>query len=71
MRHIDDIPVIKTKNNFVKKNTSFPSAIIVWNKLDFSIWNAESFVIFKNNTLKFIRPTLISFLTVITTKELD
>ena len=30
---------------------------------------AKSFAIVKNDTLKFIRPTLISFLTVTTTKE--
>ena len=59
-RNVDCIPLIKIKRNFLK-NTSFPSAIIEWNKLDPTIRNAESFCIFKSNILKFIRPTPRSF----------
>ena len=47
------------------------AAIIKWNKLDPTIPKAESIGIFKSNTLKFIRPTPRSFLTVTTTKKLD
>ena len=55
MRNVDDIPFNKIKCIFFK-NTFFPSAVIEWNKLDSTIRNAESFGIFKNNILKFIRP---------------
>ena len=37
------------------KNSFFPSTIIEWNKLDSYLRNSESFGIFKNNILKFIR----------------
>ena len=59
-RNVDCIPLIKIKHNFFK-NTFFPSATIEWNKLDFTIRNAESFGICKSNILKFIRPTPRSF----------
>ena len=39
------------------KNTFFPSVIIGLNKLDPKIQKAHSLNIFKNNILKFIRPT--------------
>ena len=55
-RNVDCIPLIKIKHKFFK-NTFLPSAIIEWNKLDPTIWNGESFGIFKSNILKFIRPT--------------
>ena len=54
-RNVECIRLIKIKHNFFK-NTFFPSAIIEWNKLNPTIWNAESFGIFKSNILKFIRP---------------
>ena len=38
------------------KSTFFPDAIIEWNKVDPTIWNTESFGIFKSNILIFIRP---------------
>ena len=58
----------KTKQNFFKK-FFFPSAIIEWNKINLTIWNADSFGIFKRNILKFNRPTRRSFLNIITTKQ--
>ena len=59
-RNVDCIPLIKIKHNFFKNNF-FPSAVIEWNKLGFSIRNAESLGIFKSNILKFFRPTPRSF----------
>ena len=44
------------QNNFLK-NSFFPSAVIEWNNLHHNIWNVGSFSAFKNNVLKFIRPT--------------
>ena len=38
------------------ENTSFPSTIIEWNKLDSTIRNSTSFNSFKETILKFIRP---------------
>ena len=68
MRNVDGIRFSKTKLKFFKKNF-FPSAIIEWNKINLTIWNADSFGIFKSNILKFNRPTRRSFLNIITTKE--
>ena len=59
-RNADCIPLIEIKRNFFKNNF-FPSTIIEWNKLDAAIGNAESLDIFKNNILKFFRPTPRSF----------
>ena len=47
---------MKVKHNFFK-NSFFPSTINEWNNLDPNLRNAESFSVFKNNILKFIRPT--------------
>ena len=55
-RNVDGIPLIKIKLSFFK-NTFFPSPIIEWNKPGPTIWNVESFRIFKSNILKFIRQT--------------
>ena len=68
-RNVDCIPMIKIKRNFFK-NTFFPSAIIEMNKLHPTIRNAESFGIFKSKTLKFIRLTPRSFLTVTTQRRI-
>ena len=56
MRNVDGIPLIKIVQN-IFKSTFFTSVITEWNKLDPTIRNAESFGIFKSNTLKFITPT--------------
>ena len=55
-RNAENIPLLKTDHAFFK-NSFFPSTIIEWNKLDLNIRNAESFGVFKNSILKFIRPT--------------
>ena len=55
-RNANSIPRFKVKQNFFR-NTFFPSVIIEWNKLDPEIQNAPSLNTFKNNVLKFIRPT--------------
>ena len=53
-RNANGFPLVKIEHNFFK-NTFFSDANTAWNKLDLTIWNAESFVIFKSNILKFIR----------------
>ena len=55
-RNTEYIPLFKTKHNFFK-NSFFPSAVIEWSSLDHNIRNVGSFSTFKNNSLKFIRPT--------------
>ena len=52
----NNIPLFKVKHNFFQ-NSSFPSAVIEWNKLDLNIRNSESLNIFKKTLLKFIRPS--------------
>ena len=54
-----NIPLIKTKHNFFKKN--FPSAIIEWNKLGPNLRNSKSISVFKRKILNFIRPSPNSF----------
>ena len=61
-RNTDNIPLINIKHSF------FPSTIIEWNNLDPSLRNAESFGVFKNNILTFIRPTPNSFFNCSNTK---
>ena len=39
------------------RNFFFPSTVIEWNKLDNNIQNSESVSVFKNQILKFIRPS--------------
>ena len=51
-----NIPVIKTKHNFLK-NYFFPSAIIEWNKIDPNLRNSKSISVFKEKMLNFIRPS--------------
>ena len=60
-RNSDKIPYFKTKHNFFK-NSFFPLVIIEWNKLDHSLRRCNSYNVFKSNILKFIRPSLNSFL---------
>ena len=55
-RHFANIPSLSFKHNFFK-NTFFPSTILEWNKLDPSLRNSASYNVFKNNILKFIRPS--------------
>ena len=55
-RKAENIPLFKTKHNFFKNSFS-PSAVTGWNNVDHNIQNVRSFSAFKNNILKFIRPT--------------
>ena len=51
--NIGNIP----RSNIFFKNSFFPSSVIEWNNLDRSIRSSESFAIFKESILQFIRPT--------------
>ena len=55
-RNVDNIPCFKIIHNFFK-NSFFPSTTIEWNNLDPNLRNSKSFVDFKNNILKLIRPS--------------
>ena len=55
-RIVDNIPCFKIRNNFFK-NSFFRSTSIEWNNLDPTLRNLKRFVDFKNNILKFIRPS--------------
>ena len=55
-RDADKITLFHTKHNFFK-NSFFPSTVIEWNKLDPNLRSAASLSNFKNNLLKFIRPS--------------
>ena len=55
-RNIDNIPQFNFTHTFFS-NSYFPSTVTEWNNLKKSIWNSESFSIFKKNILKFIRPS--------------
>ena len=55
-RSANNISLIKHKHNFYK-NSFFPSVIIEWNNLDLNIRNSEAYLDFRNNILKFIRPS--------------
>ena len=52
-RNINNIPLPNTKHNF--KNSLFPSTIIQWNNVDPHLRKSDSFLVFKNDILKFIR----------------
>ena len=54
-RNSQNIPFFNVRHNYFK-NSFFPSAIIEWNKLDDSIRNSSSFILFKRSILSFIRP---------------
>ena len=53
---LKNIPHFKTKQIFSQKFV-FPSTVIKWNSLEHNIWKVRIFSVFKNNILKFIRPT--------------
>ena len=55
-RHAANIASLSFKHNFFK-NSFFPSTILEWNKVDPSLRNSASYNVFKNNILKFIRPS--------------
>ena len=55
-RNTKYIPLSKTKHNFFK-NSFFHSALIEWNNLNHKIRSVRCYSAFKNNILKFIRPT--------------
>ena len=55
-RNMPNIPFFRTRHTFLK-NSSFPSAITEWNKLDHNKRNSNSFNIFRKSILKFIRPS--------------
>ena len=55
-RNIPNILLVNTKYNFFK-NSFFPSTIIEWNNLDPHLTKSDNFLIFKSNTLRFIRPS--------------
>ena len=57
-RNVDNVPCFKIRHKFFK-NSFFHSTFIEWNNLDPTLWNSKSFVVFKNSTLKFIRPSTI------------
>ena len=56
-RNAENIPLLETKHDFFK-NSFFPSFVMEWNILDQNIRKVGSFSVFKNNILKFIRPTI-------------
>ena len=55
-----NIPPIKLTYDYFK-NSSFPSAITEWKKLDLNIRNSASFSTVKKKLLNFIRPCANSF----------
>ena len=56
LRNSDNIPDPLFFHNFYQ-NSFFPSDIHEWNKLNLDTRNSESFSVFKNKILKFIRPS--------------
>ena len=60
MRHIKQgtLPMyLSLSFKYIFLKTFFPSAILEWNKQDLSLRNLVSCNVFKNSTLKFIRPS--------------
>ena len=55
-RKVRNIPLPNTKLNFFR-NSFFPSTMTEWNNLDLHLRKSESFLVFKSNYLKFIRPS--------------
>ena len=53
MRNLTEIPAIKVKHGFVE-NSFFSATITEWNDLDYSLPNAPSINVFKQNISKFI-----------------
>ena len=56
IRNPVNIPLFKTNHNLFK-NSFFPSTIIEWNNLGPNLRNSDTYGIFKNAILKFIRPS--------------
>ena len=54
MRNVKEISTIKVKQRFFE-NSFFPATKTEWNDLDYSLRNAPSINVFKQNILKFIR----------------
>ena len=52
----DKIAPFHTKHDFFK-NSYFPSTVIKWNKLDPNLPSVSTLSVFKNNLLKFVRPS--------------
>ena len=57
-RNVSNLPFYNTKQN-IFKNSSFPSTIIKWNKLDTNLRNLRNLFVFKKHILQFIRPSRI------------
>ena len=55
-RNTNNIHLSNTKHNFFK-NSLFSSIIIQWNNVDPHLRKSNSFLVFKNDILKFIRPS--------------
>ena len=53
MENVKEIPIIKLKHRFFE-NSFFSADATEWNDLDFSLRNASSVNIFKQNVLKLI-----------------
>ena len=68
-RTVGNIPLVKTKYNFLK-NSFFPSAIIEWNNLDPNLRNSQSISVFKEKILSYDLPQ-IHFLIFTILKELN
>ena len=56
IRHKNSIPLFNIKYDYFK-NSSFPSTIIEWHKLDSNTRNSDNLVLFKKHILAFIRPS--------------
>ena len=54
LRNVKGIPTVKAKHRFFE-NSFFPATLSEWNDLDYSLRNAPSINVFKQNILKFIR----------------
>ena len=52
----NNIPLFNVKHEYFR-DSFFPSTVIEWNKFDNNIRNSESVSAFKNQILKFIRPS--------------
>ena len=64
LRNVKEFSMIKVKNRFFKKN--FPAIVTECNDFDYSLRNAPSINLSKQNILKFILLGPIKFLTITT-----
>ena len=55
-KNTDKSTLFRTKRNFFK-NSFFPSTVFEWNKLDPNLRSAAGLNVFKQNLLKFTRPS--------------